>query len=328
MAGYDRFRHPRGHSGRFSTAKASANPPGTLRRWQIAATGIAAAVNHNTGIAFLPSCQRERERTLQLADISPAPETRRRSRAPTGAVTTSTDRPTDPRRGTHQPRHRRRGEVQRPQCPEQAEEVLLYNSCVAREPNASSPSKTALRHGSTPTRYLRYPVKFAAGERRVMELSAKDFFDVTHNPSVRSSSRPSKTTMTVRGTNSTSATPCLRRRGMANTTACWKRGWLSSRRNRSGTVTRAGHAVPDAAQPMRSRCARWSQPPPPHGPRTRSRLTPIWRGSSYIAAGTGWRCRSSVDPAQYALTGKITREGSRWRTGDQTCWRPSPIWSW
>ena len=68
MAEYDAF-DAHGAFGRFRTAAGLGKPAGTLRRWAVAATGIAAAVVIAAGIAFLTHPQPdERERTLQLAD--------------------------------------------------------------------------------------------------------------------------------------------------------------------------------------------------------------------------------------------------------------------
>ena len=75
MAEYDGFDVRRAF-GRFRTAAGLGKPAGTLRRWAVAATGIAAAVVVAAGIAFLTRpAPSERERTLQLADaIYPAPD--------------------------------------------------------------------------------------------------------------------------------------------------------------------------------------------------------------------------------------------------------------
>ena len=68
MAGYDEF-DAHGAFGRFRSAAGLGKPAGTLRRWAVAATGIAAAVVIAAGIAFLTRpLPTERERTLQLAD--------------------------------------------------------------------------------------------------------------------------------------------------------------------------------------------------------------------------------------------------------------------
>lgn len=75
MAEYDGFDARRAF-GRFRTAAGLGKPAGTLHRWAVAATGIAAAVVVAAGIAFLTRpAPSERERTLQLADaIYPAPD--------------------------------------------------------------------------------------------------------------------------------------------------------------------------------------------------------------------------------------------------------------
>ena len=75
MAEYDRY-DGREAFGRFRTATGIRKPAGSLRRWTIAATGVAAAVALAAGVLLVTrtGVPDERTRTLELADaIYPAP---------------------------------------------------------------------------------------------------------------------------------------------------------------------------------------------------------------------------------------------------------------
>ena len=156
MAEYDGFDARRAF-GRFRTAAGLGKPAGTLRRWAVAATGIAAAVVVAAGIAFLTRpAPSERERTLQLADaIYPAPDKVTLTLADGRRLQLDGQAErTDRRRGPRQLRHRRReirsGARDRRKGPERRRSTTSCRSPT--EANASSRWKTAPAYGSTPAR--------------------------------------------------------------------------------------------------------------------------------------------------------------------------------
>lgn len=202
MAEYDAF-DAHGAFGRFRTAAGLGKPAGTLRRWAVAATGIAAAVVIAAGIAFLTHPQPdERERTLQLADaIYPAPDKVTLTLADGRKL--QLDKQAEKQiEGVGRISYGTEGVKYEavPEVAEQAGEVPLYNELSVPEGSKclitlEDGTRVWLNARST----LRYPVKFTAGERRV-ELSGEGLFDVTHNPERPFIVEAGKATMTVRGT--------------------------------------------------------------------------------------------------------------------------------
>lgn len=234
MAEYDGFDVRRAF-GRFRTAAGLGKPAGTLRRWAVAATGIAAAVVVAAGIAFLTRpAPSERERTLQLADaIYPAPDKVTLTLADgrrlqlDGQAERQIDGVGRVSYGTDGVKYEAA-----PEIAEKAGEAPLYNELSVPD---GSKCLVTLEDGTrvwlNARSTLRYPVKFAAGERRV-ELSGEGLFDVTHDPEHPFVVEAGKATMTVRGTKFNVRD--FDDEGMASTTlleGCVEVG------NRSGKVT-------------------------------------------------------------------------------------------
>ena len=234
MAEYDGFDARRAF-GRFRTAAGLGKPAGTLHRWAVAATGIAAAVVVAAGIAFLTRpAPSERERTLQLADaIYPAPDKVTLTLADgrrlqlDGQAERQIDGVGRVSYGTDGVKYEAA-----PEIAEKAGEAPLYNELSVPD---GSKCLVTLEDGTrvwlNARSTLRYPVKFAAGERRV-ELSGEGLFDVTHDPEHPFVVEAGKATMTVRGTKFNVRD--FDDEGMASTTlleGCVEVG------NRSGKVT-------------------------------------------------------------------------------------------
>ena len=292
MAEYDGF-DARKAFGRFRTAAGLGKPAGTLRRWAVAATGIAAAVVVAAGIAFLTRpAPSERERTLQLADaIYPAPD----------KVTLTL------------------ADGRRLQLDGQAERQIdgvgrvSYGTDGVKYEAAPDGSKclVTLEDGTrvwlNARSTLRYPVKFAAGERRV-ELSGEGLFDVTHDPEHPFVVEAGKATMTVRGTKFNVRD--FDDEGMASTTlleGCVEVG------NRSGKVTlepgmqsrtRGAAEALDVREVDPAAYTAW----------TEDKIAFYNADLEEVLADIRrWyrvEIRVNVDPAQYALTGKIPRDFS------------------
>lgn len=259
MAEYDAF-DAHGAFGRFRTAAGLGKPAGTLRRWAVAATGIAAAVVIAAGIAFLTHPQPdERERTLQLADaIYPAPDKVTLTLAD-GRKLQLDEQAEKQIEGVGRISYGTEGVKYEaaPEVAEQAGEVPLYNELSVPE---GSKCLVTLEDGTrvwlNARSTLRYPVKFTAGERRV-ELSGEGLFDVTHNPERPFIVEADKATMTVRRYEI--QRPRLQRRGHGQHHPAGRvcRGRQPERHGDS----RAGHAVPDARRSRGARRARGR----PHG---------------------------------------------------------------
>lgn len=305
MAEYDGFDARRAF-GRFRTAAGLGKPAGTLHRWAVAAAVVVAA-----GIAFLTRpAPSERERTLQLADaIYPAPD----------KVTLTL---ADGRRLQLDGQAERQidgvGHVSydtdgvkyeaAPEIAERAGEAPLYNELSVPD---GSKCLVTLEDGTrvwlNARSTLRYPVKFAAGERRV-ELSGEGLFDVTHDPEHPFVVEAGKATMTVRGTKFNVRD--FDDEGMASTTlleGCVEVG------NRSGKVTlepgmqsrtRGAAEALDVREVDPAAYTAW----------TEDKIAFYNADLEEVLADIRrWyrvEIRVNVDPAQYALTGKIPRDFS------------------
>lgn len=310
MAGYDAF-DAHGAFGRFRTAAGLGKPAGTLRRWAVAATGIAAAVVIAAGIAFLTHPQPdERERTLQLADaIYPAPDKVTLTLAD-GRKLQLDEQAEKQIEGVGRISYGTEGVKYEaaPEVAEQAGEVPLYNELSVPEGSKclitlEDGSRVWLNARST----LRYPVKFTAGERRV-ELSGEGLFDVTHNPERPFIVEADKATMTVRGTKFNVRD--FNDEGMASTTlleGCVEVG------NRSGTVTLAPgmqSRTRGAAEALDVR----EVDPTAYTAWTEDKIAFYNADLEEVLADIRrWyrvEMQVNVDPAQYALTGKIPRDFS------------------
>lgn len=137
----------------------------------------------------------ERERTLQLADaIYPAPDKVTLTLADGRKL--QLDEQAEQRiEGVGRVSYGTEGVKYEaaPEMAEQAQEAPLYNELsVPEESKCLVTLEDGTRVWLNARSTLRYPVKFAAGERRV-ELSGEGLFDVTHNPErPDSSSRPAR----------------------------------------------------------------------------------------------------------------------------------------
>lgn len=310
MAEYDGF-DARKAFGRFRTAAGLGKPAGTLRRWAVAATGIAAAVVVAAGIAFLTRpAPSERERTLQLADaIYPAPDKVTLTLADgrrlqlDGQAERQIDGVGRVSYGTDGVKYEAA-----PEIAEKAGEAPLYNELSVPD---GSKCLVTLEDGTrvwlNARSTLRYPVKFAAGERRV-ELSGEGLFDVTHDPEHPFVVEAGKATMTVRGTKFNVRD--FDDEGMASTTlleGCVEVG------NRSGKVTlepgmqsrtRGAAEALDVREVDPAAYTAW----------TEDKIAFYNADLEEVLADIRrWyrvEIRVNVDPAQYALTGKIPRDFS------------------
>lgn len=310
MAEYDGFDARRAF-GRFRTAAGLGKPAGTLRRWAVAATGIAAAVVVAAGIAFLTRpAPSERERTLQLADaIYPAPDKVTLTLADgrrlqlDGQAERQIDGVGRISYGTDGVKYEAA-----PEIAEKAGEAPLYNKLSVPD---GSKCLVTLEDGTrvwlNARSTLRYPVKFAAGERRV-ELSGEGLFDVTHDPGHPFVVEAGKATMTVRGTKFNVRD--FDDEGMASTTlleGCVEVG------NRSGKVTlepgmqsrtRGAAETLDVREVDPAAYTAW----------TEDKIAFYNADLEEVLADIRrWyrvEIRVNVDPAQYALTGKIPRDFS------------------
>lgn len=310
MAEYDGF-DARKAFGRFRTAAGLGKPAGTLRRWAVAATGIAAAVVVAAGIAFLTRpAPSERERTLQLADaIYPAPDKVTLTLADgrrlqlDGQAERQIDGVGRVSYGTDGVKYEAA-----PEIAERAGEAPLYNELSVPD---GSKCLVTLEDGTrvwlNARSTLRYPVKFAAGERRV-ELSGEGLFDVTHDPGHPFVVEAGKATMTVRGTKFNVRD--FDDEGMASTTlleGCVEVG------NRSGKVTlepgmqsrtRGAAEALDVREVDPAAYTAW----------TEDKIAFYNADLEEVLADIRrWyrvEIRVNVDPAQYALTGKIPRDFS------------------
>ena len=308
MAEYDGFDARRAF-GRFRTAAGLGKPAGTLRRWAVAATGIAAAVVVAAGIAFLTRpAPSERERTLQLADaIYPAPDKVTLTLADRLQLDGQAERQID---GVGRVSYGTDGVKYEaaPEIAEKAGEAPLYNELSVPD---GSKCLVTLEDGTrvwlNARSTLRYPVKFAAGERRV-ELSGEGLFDVTHDPEHPFVVEAGKATMTVRGTKFNVRD--FDDEGMASTTlleGCVEVG------NRSGKVTlepgmqsrtRGAAEALDVREVDPAAYTAW----------TEDKIAFYNADLEEVLADIRrWyrvEIRVNVDPAQYALTGKIPRDFS------------------
>ena len=310
MAEYDGFDARRAF-GRFRTAAGLGKPAGTLRRWAVAATGIAAAVVVAAGIAFLTRpAPSERERTLQLADaIYPAPDKVTLTLADgrrlqlDGQAERQIDGVGRVSYGTDGVKYEAA-----PEIAEKAGEAPLYNELSVPD---GSKCLVTLEDGTrvwlNARSTLRYPVKFAAGERRV-ELSGEGLFDVTHDPEHPFVVEAGKATMTVRGTKFNVRD--FDDESMASTTllqGCVEVG------NPGGTVTlapgmqaqtRGGAEAPTVREVDPTAYTAW----------TEDKIAFYNADLEEVLADIRrWyrvEIRVNVDPAQYALTGKIPRDFS------------------
>lgn len=310
MAEYDGFDARRAF-GRFRTAAGLGKPAGTLHRWAVAATGIAAAVVVAAGIAFLTRpAPSERERTLQLADaIYPAPDKVTLTLADgrrlqlDGQAERQIDGVGRVSYGTDGVKYEAA-----PEIAEKAGEAPLYNELSVPD---GSKCLVTLEDGTrvwlNARSTLRYPVKFAAGERRV-ELSGEGLFDVTHDPEHPFVVEAGKATMTVRGTKFNVRD--FDDEGMASTTlleGCVEVG------NRSGKVTlepgmqsrtRGATEALDVREVDPAAYTAW----------TEDKIAFYNADLEEVLADIRrWyrvEIRVNVDPAQYALTGKIPRDFS------------------
>ena len=263
------------------------------------------------GIAFLTRpAPSERERTLQLADaIYPAPDKVTLTLADgrrlqlDGQAERQIDGVGRVSYGTDGVKYEAA-----PEIAERAGEAPLYNELSVPD---GSKCLVTLEDGTrvwlNARSTLRYPVKFAAGERRV-ELSGEGLFDVTHDPEHPFVVEAGKATMTVRGTKFNVRD--FDDEGMASTTlleGCVEVG------NRSGKVTlepgmqsrtRGAAETLDVREVDPAAYTAW----------TEDKIAFYNADLEEVLADIRrWyrvEIRVNVDPAQYALTGKIPRDFS------------------
>ena len=308
MAEYDRY-NGREAFGRFRTAAGIQKPAGSLRRWGIAATGVAAAVALGAGVllATRTSVPDQRTRTLQLADaIYPAPDKVTLTLAD-GRKMVLDEQVEQQIEGVGRISYGAEG-VKYEAAPEVAEEAPQYNELSVPE---GSKCLVTLEDGTrvwlNARSTLRYPVKFTGGERHV-ELNGEGLFDVTHNPERPFVVKAGKTTMTVRGTKFNVRD--FAGESLASTTlleGCVEVG------NQSGTVTLEPgmqSQTRGAADPLTVRevdagtYAAWTQDKLAfYSADLEEVLTDI---RSWYRVET----QVNVNPAEYTLTGKIPRDYS------------------
>ncbi|WP_288237390.1 FecR family protein [uncultured Alistipes sp.] len=308
MAEYDRY-NGREAFGRFRTAAGIQKPAGSLRRWGIAATGVAAAVALAAGVllATRTSVPDQRTRTLQLADaIYPAPDKVTLTLAD-GRKMVLDEQVEQQIEGVGRISYGAEG-VKYEAAPEVAEEAPQYNELSVPE---GSKCLVTLEDGTrvwlNARSTLRYPVKFTGGERHV-ELNGEGLFDVTHNPERPFVVKAGKTTMTVRGTKFNVRD--FAGESLASTTlleGCVEVG------NQSGTVTLEPgmqSQTRGAADPLTVRevdagtYAAWTQDKLAfYSADLEEVLTDI---RSWYRVET----QVNVNPAEYTLTGKIPRDYS------------------
>lgn len=308
MAEYDRY-NGREAFGRFRTAAGIQKPAGSLRRWGIAATGVAAAVALAAGVllATRTSVPDQRTRTLQLADaIYPAPDKVTLTLAD-GRKMVLDEQVEQQIEGVGRISYGAEG-VKYEAAPEVAEEAPQYNELSVPE---GSKCLVTLEDGTrvwlNARSTLRYPVKFTGGERHV-ELNGEGLFDVTHNPERPFIVKAGKTTMTVRGTKFNVRD--FAGESLASTTlleGCVEVG------NQSGTVTLEPgmqSQTRGAADPLTVRevdagtYAAWTQDKLAfYSADLEEVLTDI---RSWYRVET----QVNVNPAEYTLTGKIPRDYS------------------
>ena len=308
MAEYDRY-NGREAFGRFRTAAGIQKPAGSLRRWGIAATGVAAAVALAAGVllATRTSVPDQRTRTLQLADaIYPAPDKVTLTLAD-GRKMVLDEQVEQQIEGVGRISYGAEG-VKYEAAPEVAEEAPQYNELSVPE---GSKCLVTLEDGTrvwlNARSTLRYPVKFTGGERHV-ELNGEGLFDVTHNPERPFVVKAGKTTMTVRGTKFNVRD--FAGESLASTTlleGCVEVG------NQSGTVTLEPgmqSQTRGAADPLTVRevdagtYAAWTQDKLAfYSADLEEVLTDI---RSWYRVET----QINVNPAEYTLTGKIPRDYS------------------
>lgn len=308
MAEYDRY-NGREAFGRFRTAAGIQKPGGSLRRWSIAATGVAAAVALAAGVllATRTSVPDQRTRTLQLADaIYPAPDKVTLTLAD-GRKMVLDEQVEQQIEGVGRISYGAEG-VKYEAAPEVAEEAPQYNELSVPE---GSKCLVTLEDGTrvwlNARSTLRYPVKFTGGERHV-ELNGEGLFDVTHNPERPFIVKAGKTTMTVRGTKFNVRD--FAGESLASTTlleGCVEVG------NQSGTVTLEPgmqSQTRGAADPLTVRevdagtYAAWTQDKLAfYSADLEEVLTDI---RSWYRVET----QVNVNPAEYTLTGKIPRDYS------------------
>lgn len=308
MAEYDRY-NGREAFGRFRTAAGIQKPAGSLRRWSIAATGVAAAVALAAGVllATRTSVPDQRTRTLQLADaIYPAPDKVTLTLAD-GRKMVLDEQVEQQIEGVGRISYGAEG-VKYEAAPEVAEQAPQYNELSVPEGSKclitlEDGTRVWLNARST----LRYPVKFTGGERHV-ELNGEGLFDVTHNPERPFIVKAGKTTMTVRGTKFNVRD--FAGESLASTTlleGCVEVG------NQSGTVTLEPgmqSQTRGAADPLTVRevdagtYAAWTQDKLAfYSADLEEVLTDI---RSWYRVET----QVNVNPAEYTLTGKIPRDYS------------------
>lgn len=308
MAEYDRY-NGREAFGRFRTAAGIQKPASSLRRWSIAATGVAAAVALAAGVllATRTSVPDQRTRTLQLADaIYPAPDKVTLTLAD-GRKMVLDEQVEQQIEGVGRISYGAEG-VKYEAAPEVAEEAPQYNELSVPE---GSKCLVTLEDGTrvwlNARSTLRYPVKFTGGERHV-ELNGEGLFDVTHNPERPFVVKAGKTTMTVRGTKFNVRD--FAGESLASTTlleGCVEVG------NQSGTVTLEPgmqSQTRGAADPLTVRevdagtYAAWTQDKLAfYSADLEEVLTDI---RSWYRVET----QVNVNPAEYTLTGKIPRDYS------------------
>lgn len=308
MAEYDRY-NGREAFGRFRTAAGIQKPASSLRRWSIAATGVAAAVALAAGVllATRTSVPDQRTRTLQLADaIYPAPDKVTLTLAD-GRKMVLDEQVEQQIEGVGRISYGAEG-VKYEAAPEVAEEAPQYNELSVPE---GSKCLVTLEDGTrvwlNARSTLRYPVKFTGGERHV-ELNGEGLFDVTHNPERPFIVKAGKTTMTVRGTKFNVRD--FAGESLASTTlleGCVEVG------NQSGTVTLEPgmqSQTRGAADPLTVRevdagtYAAWTQDKLAfYSADLEEVLTDI---RSWYRVET----QVNVNPAEYTLTGKIPRDYS------------------
>ena len=308
MAEYDRY-NGREAFGRFRTATGIQKPAGSLRRWTIAATGVAAAVALAAGVLLVTrtGVPDERTRTLELADaIYPAPDKVTLTLAD-GRKMVLDEQVEQLLDGVGRISYGAEG-VKYEAAPEVTEEVPQYNELSVPEGSKclitlEDGTRVWLNARST----LRYPVKFTGGERQV-ELNGEGLFDVTHNPERPFIVKAGKATMTVRGTKFNVRD--FAGENLASTTLIEGRVEVG---NESGKVTlEPGMQAQTrgAADPLTVRevdagtYAAWTQDKLAfYSADLEEVLTDI---RSWYRVET----QVNVDPAEYTLTGKIPRDYS------------------
>lgn len=205
MAEYDRY-DARAAFRRFRREAGICRPDRTVRRRAIALTGVAAAVALTVGAFFAlrSAAPTDRERTMRLAEaIYPAPDKVTLTLAD-GRTLSLDDRMETQIEGVGRLSYGTEGvRIEATGPAAEADPSTEGAACNELSVPEGGKCLVTLDDGTrvwlNARSTLRYPVRFARGERRV-ELRGEALFDVTHNPERPFVVEAGKATLRVRGT--------------------------------------------------------------------------------------------------------------------------------